>query len=52
MTPVTPDFTGHALCDPEPYVQGLHASAPFHPNPAGQLAIALADQHALTTYHR
>ena len=42
-----PDFTGHQLCDPGPYVQGLHDSAPFHPTPAGELAIALADEHAL-----
>ena len=47
LSSVQPDFTGHQLCDPGPYVQGLHASAPFHPTPAGQLAIALADQHDL-----
>jgi lysophospholipase L1-like esterase len=44
---VRPDFTGHALCDPEPYVQGIHAQAPFHPTLAGELAIALADGQAL-----
>jgi lysophospholipase L1-like esterase len=44
---VRPDFTGHALCDPQPYVQGLHGRAPFHPTVAGQLAIALADAQAL-----
>jgi lysophospholipase L1-like esterase len=44
---VRPDFTGHALCDPEPYVQGIHARAPFHPTLAGELAIALADGQAL-----
>lgn len=44
---VRPDFTGHQLCDPAPYVQGLHATAPFHPTPAGELAIALADEHAV-----
>jgi GDSL-like Lipase/Acylhydrolase family len=44
---VQPDFAGHALCDPGPYVQGLHDPAPFHPTPAGELAIALADEHAL-----
>lgn len=48
MIAVQPDFTGHALCDPDPYVQGLHAAAPFHPTPAGQLAIALADESALS----
>ena len=47
LTPVRPDFTGHQLCDPEPYVQGLKAAAPFHPTPAGELAIALADERAL-----
>jgi hypothetical protein len=44
---VHPDFTGHALCDPNPYVQGLSDPAPFHPTTAGELAIALADQAAL-----
>jgi hypothetical protein len=47
LSSVQPDFTGHALCDPGPYVQGLHDHAPFHPTPAGELAIALADEHAL-----
>jgi GDSL-like Lipase/Acylhydrolase family len=47
LTSVSPDFTGHALCDPDPYVQGLHDPAPFHPTPAGELAIALADEQAL-----
>ena len=42
-----PDFAGHRLCDPEPYVQGLHDTAPFHPTAAGELAIALADEHTL-----
>ena len=44
---VRTDFAGHALCDPQPYVQGLHGRAPFHPTVAGQLAIALADTQAL-----
>lgn len=44
---VRPDFTGHALCDPVPYVQGLHGRAPFHPTLAGELAIALTDAGAL-----
>ena len=39
-----PDFAGHQLCTPQPYVQGLDGAAPFHPTAAGQLAIALADQ--------
>jgi hypothetical protein len=42
-----PDFSGHQMCTPQPYVQGLDAAAPFHPTAAGQLAIALADQAAL-----
>lgn len=42
-----PDFAGHQLCSPQPYVQGLGAAAPFHPTAAGQLAIALADQAVL-----
>ena len=42
-----PDFAGHQLCTPQPYVQGLDAAAPFHPTELGQLAIALADQAAV-----
>jgi lysophospholipase L1-like esterase len=42
-----PDFAGHQLCTPQPYVQGLDAAAPFHPTVLGQLAIALADQAAV-----
>jgi hypothetical protein len=42
-----PDFNGHEICTPQPYVQGPGAAAPFHPTTAGQLAIALADQAAL-----
>ena len=42
-----PDFAGHQLCTPSPYVQGLDAAAPFHPTVLGQLAIALADQAVL-----
>ncbi|MGN6796100.1 MAG: SGNH/GDSL hydrolase family protein [Streptosporangiaceae bacterium] len=47
LVAVRPDFAGHAICDPQPYVQGLHGRAPFHPTVAGQLAIALADSEAL-----
>ena len=43
-----PDFAGHQLCTPQPYVQGLDAAAPFHPTAAGQLAIALTDQAAVS----
>jgi lysophospholipase L1-like esterase len=42
-----PDFTGHGACSEQPYVQGLTAAAPFHPNPTGELVIALADERAL-----
>lgn len=42
-----PQFTGHELCTADPYVQGPDAAAPLHPNVAGQLAIALADQQAM-----
>jgi lysophospholipase L1-like esterase len=47
-----PDFAGHELCTPQPYVQGLNAAAPFHPTVLGQLAIALADQAALQAARR
>ena len=47
FTSVRPDFTGHQLCSTQPYVQGLHDPAPFHPTALGQLAIALADQAAM-----
>lgn len=43
-----PNFDGHGLCSSDPYVQGLNAPAPFHPTAAGELAIALADEHALS----
>ena len=42
-----PDFRGHGVCDDTPYVQGLTAKAPFHPTPAGGLAIALTDAHLM-----
>jgi lysophospholipase L1-like esterase len=45
---IQPDFAGHQICTPQPYVQGLQGSAPFHPTTLGQFAIALADQAALT----
>ena len=47
-TSVQPSFAGHQLCSPQPYVQGAGDPAPFHPTELGQLAIALADQVALT----
>jgi lysophospholipase L1-like esterase len=42
-----PEFTGHELCTVNPYVQGPGDPAPMHPNAAGDLAIALADEQAL-----
>jgi lysophospholipase L1-like esterase len=39
---VTPSFQGHALCSAQPWVQGLADAYPFHPNAAGELAIAAA----------
>ena len=48
FTAVKPEFTGHELCTTQPFVQGLRDSAPMHPNTAGELAIALADQQALS----
>jgi lysophospholipase L1-like esterase len=44
-----PQFTGHELCTADPYVQGPADQAPLHPNAAGELAIALADEQALPT---
>jgi lysophospholipase L1-like esterase len=40
---VRPDFAGHTLCTEQPWVQGTSSPAPFHPNAAGELAIAAAD---------
>lgn len=45
---VQPSFVGHELCTPQPFVQGPNDAAPLHPNAAGELAIALADEQALT----
>ncbi|MBO0803155.1 MAG: hypothetical protein J2P25_08790 [Nocardiopsaceae bacterium] len=45
---VAPRFTGHKLCSTDPYVQGPGDPAPMHPNAAGDLAIALADEQALS----
>ena len=45
----SPRFSGHELCTPNPYVQGTSDLAPLHPNAAGELAIALADEQAMPT---
>ncbi len=44
---VNPSFAGHELCTNQSFVQGLGAGAPLHPNAAGELAIALADERPL-----
>lgn len=44
---IQPNFSGHGLCDDDPWVQGVKATAPFHPTASGELAIALADERAL-----
>jgi hypothetical protein len=46
-----PDFAGHGLCSQDPWVQGPGDPAPLHPDASGQLAIALADEHALAGGH-
>jgi hypothetical protein len=48
----TPPFAGHELCTADPYVQGPDDPAPLHPTADGELAIALADQQALSTVQR
>ena len=45
---VLPTFDGHALCSAQPWVQGLSGAYPFHPNAAGELAIAAAILPSLT----
>jgi len=44
-----PRFTGHELCTADPWVQGATDPAPLHPNAAGELAIALADEQSFPT---
>lgn len=48
FTSVRPRFDGHRLCSKQPFVQNSADKAPLHPTAAGELAIALADQQALT----
>ena len=45
---VQPTFDGHTLCSAQPWVQGLSGAYPFHPNAAGELAIAAAILPSLT----
>ncbi len=39
---VLPTFSEHGLCSEQPWVQGFGDPYPFHPNAAGELAIAAA----------
>lgn len=48
FTPVQPRFEGHEVCSRQPFVQKPGENSPLHPNAAGGVAIALADQRALT----
>lgn len=48
FTDVQQHFDGHQLCSDQSFVQGPDANAPLHPTAAGELAIALADQQALS----
>jgi lysophospholipase L1-like esterase len=43
----TVTFSGHGLCDPDPWVQGLSGAAPLHPTYEGQDNIATLDEAAL-----
>lgn len=52
FTSVRPRFDGHRLCSKQPFVQNSADKAPLHPTAAGELAIALADQQALTELTR
>ncbi len=49
FTAVQPTFDGHELCSDQPWVQGFDDPYPFHPNAAGQLAIAAAQLPELVT---
>jgi hypothetical protein len=44
---VAPSFAGHELCTQQSFVQGIDDGAPLHPNAAGEIAIALADEEVL-----
>lgn len=52
FTSVPQHFDVHQMCTDHPFVQGPGTEAPLHPTTAGELAIALADQQALTTIPR
>ena len=44
---VASSFSGHLLCDVDPWVQALSDPAPLHPTAAGQASIAARDAQAL-----
>lgn len=44
---VQPDFSGHTLCDTEPWVQDLRNAVPLHPTATGQQQIARQDAAVL-----
>jgi lysophospholipase L1-like esterase len=52
FTTAKPDFSGHELCSQQPFVQNSADQAPLHPTAAGELAIALADEHGLAELER
>jgi lysophospholipase L1-like esterase len=43
FTSVRPRFEGHELCTRQSWLQAMSDPAPFHPNAAGELAIAASD---------
>jgi hypothetical protein len=44
---VDPNFSGHYICDSQPWVQSTDDSRPLHPTAAGQAEIAKLDEAAL-----
>lgn len=47
-SPVNINFSGHLLCDPQPWIQNITANAPMHPTAAGQIQIANEDAKAIS----
>lgn len=44
------DFSGHELCTPDSWIQGLQDAMPYHPTKAGQMAIAHQIDAAITSH--
>jgi lysophospholipase L1-like esterase len=44
---VAVNFSGHLLCDSDPWIQSLNDPAPLHPTAAGQAGIATQDERTL-----